>query len=255
MNELHSAIEHALVGVDKPFAAFDFDGTCIVNDIAEATLAYLCKNKLLKNMHLLGHDAGDLSTYHERVIQQYYELLETGDMLAAYLFAARTFAGFTVSEAEAQVSAAIDAEGEDLGKVELYGVSIAHGLLARPAVKELMQFLRERGVTIWVISASPQIAVQVAMRHFGYKGQLIGLRNKLVDRILTEDIEEPYSIREGKVSCIQKYIDENERPVLCIGDSTNDQPMIEYSRIPVVVDCGNALAKLARERGWHLITQ
>ena len=28
------------------FAVFDFDNTCIVNDILEATLAFVCKNRL-----------------------------------------------------------------------------------------------------------------------------------------------------------------------------------------------------------------
>lgn len=253
--ELQAVVEQALAGVEKPFATFDFDGTCIANDVAEATLAHLCKNKLLKNMALLGENIGESATYHARVLQRYYELLETGGMFDAYLFAACAFAGFTLNEAETHVSAAIDAEGEILEQAELYGVSIAHGLAARQAVKELAQSLREKGVAIWTISASPEVAVRVAMKRFGYEGELVGLRNKVVDGILTDVIEEPYSIKDGKVECIKKYINPTKRPILAIGDSSNDQPMIEYAQIPVVVDKGNSLAKLARERGWRLISQ
>lgn len=251
--KLQQEIGSALVGVAHPFATFDFDGTCVANDVTEATLAYACRDRLLKNKVLLGDDAGDLGTYHERVFQRYYELLKV-DMLAAYLFTARTFAGFTIDEAETLVSAALDAEGEDIGNTELYGISIAHGLTARPVVRDLAKYLYEQGVAVWTVSASTEVAIRVAMRRFGYKGELIGLRNKVVDGILTDEIEEPYSIKEGKVACIKKYIDQTQPPMLAIGDSMNDAPMLEYSKVPVVVDRGNALATLARDRRWHLLS-
>ena len=42
---------------NQPFAVFDFDNTCIINDIGEAMFAFLCRNKLLKNNNLLSGDA------------------------------------------------------------------------------------------------------------------------------------------------------------------------------------------------------
>src|ERR1700688_4343182 len=38
---------------DQPFAVLDFDNTCIVNDIGEATLAFMCRNHLLRCGDLL----------------------------------------------------------------------------------------------------------------------------------------------------------------------------------------------------------
>ncbi len=238
-------------GKEVLFATFDWDGTCITNDVAEATLAYICEHGLLKNTNLLS-DIGETKNYHERVFQEYYRLLKE-DIFRAYLFAARIFAGFTLEGAEKIVKDAIIAEGEKLGKRELFNITIARGLAVRPQVKKLAESLIHRKVAIWIISASSEIAVSVAMRHFGYKGELIGLRNTIVDSVLTDTIVEPYSIREGKVDCIKKYVSPSQQPVLAIGDSMNDIPMIEYSHTPVVVDCDNALVDLAGDRGWHII--
>jgi len=40
------------------FAAFDFDNTCIYNDIGEAVFVYQCENGLLRNRYLLGRERG-----------------------------------------------------------------------------------------------------------------------------------------------------------------------------------------------------
>lgn len=253
MDTVKNAIDETLEDVERPFAALDFDGTCIVNDVAEATLAYLCKNGLLKNFGLLD-DPGDSATYHERVFKRYYELLDK-DTIGAYLFAARSLAGFTPAETEKIVGAAIDAEGEELGKTELYGVSIAHGLTARPKVHGIAQYLAEKGVKVWIVTASPEVTVRVAMCRFGYEGELVGLRNRLNENgVMTDVVEEPYSIREGKVECIKHYIDPKTPPVVAMGDSMNDAQMLGYAKLPIVVDKGNSLATFAREQGWHVIT-
>ena len=33
----------------RRFAVLDFDNTCIINDIGEATFAFACENRLIKN--------------------------------------------------------------------------------------------------------------------------------------------------------------------------------------------------------------
>jgi phosphoserine phosphatase len=120
-------------------------------------------------------------------------------------------------------------------------------------VREIARYLTERGVRVWVVTASPEVTVRVAMRYFGYTGRLIGLRNRVTNGVMTDVLEEPLSVQEGKVACIKRYIDSSARPVVAIGDSMNDLPMLEYARVPIVVDTGSALASLARERGWALV--
>src|SRR3989344_971484 len=136
MSHLEEAIELALLHVEKPFAIFDFDNTCIMNDIAEATLAYLCGNKLLRDTSLLGEKQDDNADYHERVFHTYHALLKERRIKAAYMLNARMFSGFTPGEAEAVALAAITEEGRKLGSKVLYGFHIERGLaLRRPAME------------------------------------------------------------------------------------------------------------------------
>jgi phosphoserine phosphatase len=166
---------------------------------------------------------------------------------------AKAFAGFTSDEAEDLVAAVIDAEGSIPGASELYGVPIARGLAVRPAARRLIDFSEGIGVQVWIVSASPEIAVRTAMRRFGLPGKLIALRHKMDHAVMSMDVDAPYSIGEGKVDCIRTFIDDGKRPLFGIGDSIHDLPMIEYADIRAVVDCGNALTRAARRRGWFIL--
>ena len=250
MADLHDAIKHAIGEQHDPFAVFDFDNTCIVNDIAEATLAHLCRNKLLRDKTLLPGGGGD---YHERIFHRYYALLDKGEIVPAYLLCAQVFSGFTLAEIDVLLSTVIDVEGDEICKTELFGISIAKGLAVRPQVHELLSFLQKENVDIWIISASPEVTVSTAMRRFDIPGKLIGLRNMAVDGVLTSEIHEPYSIADGKVSCIKRYIDKERRPVFGIGDSMNDFSMVEYSNVHAVINRANALTKEAQTRGWFIL--
>ncbi|MBI2612633.1 haloacid dehalogenase-like hydrolase [Candidatus Kaiserbacteria bacterium] len=236
----------------KPFAVFDFDNTCIVNDIAEATLAYLCDRELLHDRSLLGEKA-EGTDYHEQVFLTYHALLKEGKIDAAYKLNARMFSGFTPGEAEAVTLAAIIEEGSRIGSKMVFGLHVERGLARRPIVLSLMQYLRERGVRVWIMSASPELCVRAAMKHFGIEGELIGVRSKLKGSVFTQELEEPRPIIEGKVACMRKYIDADRAPLLVADDSTTGLPLLETAEVKVVVDRENELAALARERGWFLL--
>lgn len=252
MESLQKEIEERLAR-GGGFAVFDFDNTCIAGDIAEAVLAYVCEHRLLKNLELLP-EAGQANDYHERVFRAYHSLIRDGDIQSAYLFCARAFAGYMENDVAILVEHTIRSEGTFLGKRTLYDVDIARGLAPRPAVTTLMDSLRANGADMWVVSASPEPIVRTAMKHFGIAGKLIGLRSSVKDGVLQDEIAQPYSIAAGKVECIKTYIGE-ERSLLGAGDSMNDLPMLEYADIKVVVDRRNALAEVARERGWHLLPE
>ena len=239
---------------NQPFAVFDFDNTCIINDIGEAVFAYLCRNKLLKNSDLLAGDAPVDGEYSERVFRHYYNLLEQGKTREAYIFCAQVLAGFTPAEAESLVRTVIESEVKNLSTTELYGISIAHGLVVRHQVLQLIDFLESKNVSIWIVSASSEIAVRAAMKHFRIPGNLIGLKNKIQDGVFTSALEPPLSILEEKVTCIKTIIDRNNPPLLAAGDSPNDLAMLELAMIKVVIDRGNSLVKKARSRGWFIFS-
>lgn len=247
MHELLETISKAAENQEKPFAVFDFDNTCIVNDIGEAVFAHLCRNKLLKDRAILPSGDGE---YHERVFKHYYALLEEGDIVTAYLLAAQVLSGFTLEEIGSLVSETLVSEGTEIQKTELFGIAITKGIRVRPEIPEMFDFLQENGIAIWVVSASPEATVRAAMQYFNLPGTAIGLRNETDGAVLTADIKTPYSISDGKIDCIQTSIDPVQRPVFAIGDSMNDFPMLEYSRSRAVVDRKNELSRIAAARGW-----
>jgi phosphoserine phosphatase len=235
-----------------PFAVLDFDNTCITNDVAEITLAYLCRNCTLKCRDLLpafAHDSNE--QYHQRVFHHYHGLLGRGDIKAASRLCAGIFAEFSPAEAEAAVSAAMEAEGNVSDSADLYGVSIAVGLAVRPIARKLIDHLIASNVQVWIVSGSPEIAVRTAMRRFNIPGNLIALRNRIDDNALSRDIDEPQSILEGKVDCIKTFVHTHNRPLLGLGDSVYDIPMLEYATLQAVID--GELTKQARVRGWFVL--
>ena len=238
----------------RRFAVLDFDNTCIVNDVGEATLAFMCRNQLLRHGGLLPAGAQDCDPpYHERVFRHYHELLDGGDIRAASLLCARILAGLAPGAAAATVAAALEAEGTLPGKTELYGIAVARGLAVRPSLRRLIDFSAAHDIEIWIVSASPEIAVRAAMTRFGLGGNLIALRHQVIDDVLSPALDEPHSIAEGKVACIKQQIDGMRRPLFAVGDSIYDLPMVEYAEIHAVVEQDNALTQEARRRGWFVL--
>lgn len=240
--------------LNEQFAVFDFDNSCIVNDIQEAVLVYLCKNYLLRNEKLVQTAFADSTSYHRDVFLAYHKLLDEGKIQEAYRYAVRTLSGFAENEMDALVSDVVSAEGEILGNQNLFGINVARGLSVRPQVKMLMESLSVTGCAIFVVTASSLEVVKSALKIWNFpEGICIGVKNIVSNGILTDAIEEPAPIVGGKVDCIKKFISGDKKPILAVGDSINDLPMLEYSEIKVVVDRGNKLAKKAKEAGWYII--
>lgn len=237
---------------DKPFAVFDFDNTCIVNDVGDAIFSYLSGHQLLRDRELLGE--ADMSpAYHERVYHANYALLEAGKTKAAYMLNARLFSGFTPGEAEAITLAALTEEGTRLGSKMLYGHHIERGIVPRREILAIMDYLRNKGVVIWIISATPEPAIRAAMKHFGIVGNVVGSRSVMHDGIYASELIEPLSMFEGKVECIRAYVDPTRAPLLVAGDSMSDLPMLEIADVKIAIE-GRDLAETARERGWFLLS-
>jgi phosphoserine phosphatase len=123
--------------------------------------------------------------YHERTFRHYHQVLSRGDIRTASLLCTRILAGFRRNEAQATVSAALDAEGDVPGETELYGIRIARGLAARPRLRRLIDFAKASNVQTWIVSASPAIAVQTAMQRFGLFVNLIAQRHRIDNEILS----------------------------------------------------------------------
>ena len=197
---------------------------------------YLSDSNLFRNRNLVEADS---ENYSKAVYEKYHQLLNVGETKVAYTLAIKILSGFFENEIEALVKEVLKSAGKDI-KTKL-------------DVIELMNFLKGKGVDVWIISASPEILVRQAMENFDIKANLIGVKNIIIDGKITDGIKKPMPMFEGKIDCIKKYISDGKKPILGIGDSNNDLAMIEYSEIKIVVDRQNSLAEKAKQNNWFLI--
>jgi HAD superfamily phosphoserine phosphatase-like hydrolase len=221
------------------YAVFDADNTIWHNDVAEATLAYMARH--------------DTTPTAQEDFGRYYSLLKSGDKRTAYRFCALTLEGLSCDEIDHIVRRAMEDEGTEITETELFGRTIAKGIALRENVITLKRRLQACGIDMWVVTASSQLVVSPAMRYFGIEAKLIGVRNVLRDGKVIRELQEPLSIFEGKVACIQELISPSVRPLLGVGDSMNDLPMLKHSQLRAVVDSDDALAMVAKEEGWFLL--
>jgi HAD superfamily phosphoserine phosphatase-like hydrolase len=220
------------------FAVFDFDKSLINNDCTEALLAYLARKRYAGAEYDFNH---------------YHSLLDAHDTQEAYRFAARAIAGFTIRGLNGLVHATMVHEDLVLTNQNVLGRTIPRGISLREDVVALLRGLQDRGIDVWVVSASPELVVRSTMEYFGIKAKLIGVRNVLDGGVVTPELTEPLSIYEGKVACIQQYIHPTARPLAGLGDSMGDLSMLTYSLLPIVAARNNDLAKKAEVNGWHLL--
>jgi HAD superfamily phosphoserine phosphatase-like hydrolase len=221
------------------YAVFDFDGSLIHNDCAEATLAYMAR-----------HDFPNA----RKDFEDYYSLLDSGNMRLAYQFGAKTLKGLSPRGIEEIVHKAMIDEGTELTTTKFLGRTITKGIAPRKNVEILFRRLQACGIKMCIVSASPTPIVRSTMKYFAMEAdEVIGIQNVVENGCLTDNLWEPLSIYEGKVDCIKQYIHPYALPLLAVGDSMNDYPMLEYSRIRAVVDRGNALAAKARANNWFIL--
>jgi len=221
------------------YAVFDADGCLWKPDCMELVINYVAAT-----------NENYVADFH-----RYYNLLESGQTREAYRLAPGMLSGMTEARVRALVREALDHEDRDIGTQTIDGRTVARGLALKQNVVDIMLNLQRANVAVWVVSASPEIVVCETMSYFGIStgGRVIGLRNILRDGMLTADLKEPLSIYDGKRACILKYIHPTIPPLLGVGDSGNDEVMLEYSHVQLVVDRGNSLAAKARERNWFII--
>ena len=231
------------------FAVFDFDNTCIINDITEAVLYYLSANNLFKDENLLSFKS---ENYAKDVFENYYKLLDENKTREAYEFICKILSKFSVSEINELVIKVLKFEGENITKQNIWDREVPRGIKPREKVIELMEFLKNNEIDVWIVSSSPSILIYPVIQQFNIEANIIGTNNVVKNGVITNELEGPLPIIEGKVECIKDLIS-NEPPIFGIGDSINDLPMLEYCDIKAVVDRQNDLTKKAEQEKWFII--
>jgi phosphoserine phosphatase len=216
-----------------PLVVFDFDDTLIAGDISMAMVALLAERRHTDLYSLL---------------ETYQRPWDAGRKVEACGILAAMLAGMTVDQARGLAHDALARElarptcTRDLGGAAPASEHVAfrEGLRPRQAMRRLVSDLLERGVEVWVVSASPQPVVEVAARElFGIPPeQVAAVRTRVRDGRLTDDVQPPVTVRQGKREAIQALI--GRRPALVFGDTWTDFEMLTYAERGVLIGEGHA---------------
>ena len=191
-----------------PLAAFDADGTLWPGDVNDRLLRYQAKHNLREVKDLL-----DPVKYREEK-QRAWRCREF----------ARRQAGFCIEEIKEQLRAALKEEP----------------LPAFPFQRELISCLKERGFRIFVVTASVQWLVEEAVSKENLPAdRIIGIRTRLQKGRLTDQIERPITIGEGKREAFLQ-LSGGRPPLFAAGDSPGDKELLESASLSLLVQSGSA---------------
>jgi len=276
-------IEAAVARAPKhSFATFDADNTTWKYDIEESLLPYL-ENKGLLSVATLDPSLKPIPLLPGESLYGYYERLCEVDDKLCYPWIAQIFAGRPLAELKEQVDAMMAGNKPIPVRYADHGKAVAGTVMPPaifPAQRQLMAYLRARGITVYVVSASVEELVRMIVSDPKYglnvaPENVVGVTMLLRDpangsvttartqiaaghydaaanarMILTPTLWSPLTWYEGKVAGIQAYIDPVRRPLLAAGDSRSDWPMLFYAGgVRIWVDRkGSATPELAQRR-------
>ena len=244
-------------GYNDNYAVFDADGTLWSHDLSESLLAVLESEKVISVgryddfMFPLPIRAGES-------LVSYYLRLCDADISLGYFWLCQAFAGFSPG----QLKEHIDDLFHQTDPITYMAVqndgSAVEKKIERPVVfswqQELRAFLFEKGINVYVVTASQEELVRmvVADPKYGFdipsssvtgmklalrspNGQtLLGQYDKSLDKdyydsTLTSSLSGITTWYSGKVAAIKEYIDPFKKPVLAAGNSASDLEMLNYA--------------------------
>jgi phosphatidylglycerophosphatase C len=211
--------------------AFDGDGTLWTGDVAEQVWHALLSEKLVRGE---AHEAlvreaeaasvdasGDVHELCARIYQAY--LGGRFDEMRICEIQAWAFAGWTPAEVGAFVGRVLFGGDDPLDRRWI------------GETRALVRAAQARGAPVWVVSASPKLVVERAVRPLGVDPEhVLGSRVLLRDGVVLPDVERPICYGAGKVEALRRVL--GDAPVLAaFGDNVFDVPMLRHARIAVMV--------------------
>ena len=250
------------------YLAFDFDNTCIWQDIGESFMRALVRSGALATQAEVFWESWDAETADVSEAWTLAEAARTGapDAVDAWLacvehaymtrcqvrgkadgysWAVQLMAGMR----EADVLAAADAHIPEA--LALHHASI-DAIRVHDELRQTIAQAHARGVEVWFVSASSWWIVQAGARLFGVEPQrVLGNRVEVKDGALTAAVVPPHLVFEGKVEVLRAACD-GRAPLLMFGDSMTDSDVMRWARFGgIIIDRGvEALQELAAAQGW-----
>lgn len=218
----------------QPIAAFDADGTLWNTDLGEALFAFQVKNRLIKGL------PADPWAHYEN-------LKKTVSYEAAYLWLAQINEGLPLEVIRGWAQEAV----AEMKPVPIFS-----------EVKRLIDWLLELKVEVYIVTASIQWAVEPGAPLLGLpSSQVIGIKTKVMNGLITAEAEGAITYREGKVKGLLERT-KNQKPFFCAGNTEGDLALLESSTsLKLVVsgspqgdrnfDTEQRMLKLAKDRDWE----
>lgn len=194
--------------------AFDLDNTLLDGDIGEATFAYLKANGEFKDFSYAN----------------YLKEIESGNSEQAYFDMASSMKGLTIEKLIHATHTVLNKRGQIIEFKEYDKTFYAKAPSINRNLLNLILYLKANDFNINIISSSPDIVVKtVAQRLFGLNPEnAIGVKNKIENDVLTDELLEPIPIANGKAK-VYKSIFNNTSPIITGGDSKNDLALLKLT--------------------------
>lgn len=230
---LESSIDRALSTDSAPVAAFDADGTLWDTDLGETFFHYKIDRGLVP--------------MPENPWDYYVELKKKdGDPRAAYLWLAQVLKGTSLE----QVRRWADESLQNHQPVPVFA-----------DMRKLIDLLRSKGVTVYIVTASVKWAVEPGARLLGLSNDhVIGIETEVRDGIVGEKAHGIVTHKEGKAQALMARTG-GKRPFLAAGNTMGDLELMETStdvrlalsaasRDDRLFKTEDELQKTAKIRGW-----
>lgn len=230
-NHTEQTLEQVLKSDPNPIAAFDADGTLWDTDLGEIFFHYQIENKLV---------ALPDSPW------EYYLKTKAVDPCKAYLWLAQICHGFKLKEIQEWAANAIE-------KAAPLPIFLDQ--------QRLIQLFLERGVTVYIITASVKWAVEPGAILLGLKhDNVIGVETLTEGEIITETQKGLITYKQGKVDALLAKT-AGKKPFFASGNTMGDYQLLESAtHIKLAVSAAPEnetlfkteleLQKIAQSEGW-----
>ncbi len=233
---LKQAVREVRPRYGRAIAAFDADGTLWNTDLGEALFDYQVRNKLLVGL------PSDPWAHYE-------SLKKNVSHEVAYIWLAQINKGLPLKQVQAWAQKAVD----EMNPVPVF-----------PEVKDLIAELLDLKAEVYIVTASIKWAVEPGAALVGLKPEnVIGIRTKVRDGLVTTEQDGVITYRGGKVEGLRAVVGET-RPFFCAGNTEGDLLLLESATDLRLVIAGNPetnhnfeteqrMLKLAAERNWFSV--
>jgi hypothetical protein len=243
---------------DDNYAVFDADGTLWSNDLSESLLSLLESEKII-SVGRYNEAMFPMPIMSGESLVSYYFRLCDADINHGYFWLCQAFAGFSPGELKEHIDDLFNKNDSISYMAFQNDGSMVEKLIDRPTVfcwqQELRAFLFEKGINVYVVTASQEELVRmvVADPKYGFdipSSSVIGMRLALrssngknvlgqydkrlnknyYESMITSRLSGITTWYSGKVAAIKEYVDPIKKPVLVAGNSESDLAMLNYAK-------------------------